>query len=106
MRAPSACRQSAVAVLPRPTVAAPEGCLPNMLNALAIRQAEHPQPIDENLPAAPRLRHRRLRLDVLIGLALAAIGAYYYVAPSLPDVESLRDVRCRCRCGSTAATAC
>ncbi|MFU8820152.1 MAG: penicillin-binding protein 1A [Gammaproteobacteria bacterium] len=29
----------------------------------------------------------------LIGLALAAIGAYYYVAPSLPDVESLRDVR-------------
>ncbi|MFU8894973.1 MAG: penicillin-binding protein 1A [Gammaproteobacteria bacterium] len=29
----------------------------------------------------------------LITLALAAIGAYYYVAPSLPDVESLRDVR-------------
>jgi penicillin-binding protein 1A len=29
----------------------------------------------------------------LIGLALAAIGAYFYVAPSLPDVESLRDVR-------------
>jgi penicillin-binding protein 1A len=30
---------------------------------------------------------------LLIGLGLAAIGAYYYVAPSLPDVESLRDVR-------------
>lgn len=29
----------------------------------------------------------------LIGLGLAAIGAYYYVAPSLPDVESLREVR-------------
>jgi len=29
----------------------------------------------------------------LVGLALAAIGAYFYVAPSLPDVESLRDVR-------------
>ena len=29
----------------------------------------------------------------LIALVLAAIGAYYYVAPSLPDVESLRDVR-------------
>jgi penicillin-binding protein 1A len=29
----------------------------------------------------------------LIALALAAIGAYYYVAPSLPDVESLREVR-------------
>mgnify|MGYP002620735132 CR=1 FL=1 len=29
----------------------------------------------------------------LTGLGLAAIGAYYYVAPSLPDVESLREVR-------------
>jgi len=29
----------------------------------------------------------------VIGLALAAIGAYFYVAPSLPGVESLRDVR-------------
>lgn len=29
----------------------------------------------------------------LIVLALAAIGAYYYVAPSLPGVESLREVR-------------
>ncbi|NGX17445.1 penicillin-binding protein 1A [Wenzhouxiangella sp. XN24] len=29
----------------------------------------------------------------VIGLGLAAIGAYYYVAPSLPDVESLREVR-------------
>ena len=29
----------------------------------------------------------------LIALVLATIGAYYYVAPSLPDVESLRDVR-------------
>ncbi len=29
----------------------------------------------------------------LTALALAAIGAYYYVAPSLPGVESLRDVR-------------
>ena len=29
----------------------------------------------------------------LIGLALAAIGAYYYVAPSLPDPESLREVQ-------------
>jgi penicillin-binding protein 1A len=28
-----------------------------------------------------------------VGLALAAIGAYQYVAPSLPDVVSLRDVR-------------
>jgi penicillin-binding protein 1A len=27
------------------------------------------------------------------GLVLAAIGAYYYVAPSLPDVESLREVQ-------------
>ncbi len=30
---------------------------------------------------------------LLIGLGLASIGAYFYVAPSLPDVESLRDVR-------------
>ena len=29
----------------------------------------------------------------VIGLGLAVIGAYYYVAPSLPDVESLREVR-------------
>jgi penicillin-binding protein 1A len=29
----------------------------------------------------------------LVALALAAIGAYYYVAPSLPDIESLREVR-------------
>jgi penicillin-binding protein 1A len=29
----------------------------------------------------------------LVGLLLAVIGAYYYVAPSLPDVESLREVR-------------
>ena len=29
----------------------------------------------------------------VISLGLAAIGAYYYVAPSLPDVESLREVR-------------
>jgi penicillin-binding protein 1A len=29
----------------------------------------------------------------LIGLTMAAIGAYLYVAPSLPDVESLREVR-------------
>ena len=29
----------------------------------------------------------------LVALALAAIGAYYYVAPSLPGVESLREVR-------------
>jgi len=29
----------------------------------------------------------------LIGLALAAIGAYFYVSPSLPDVMSLREVR-------------
>jgi penicillin-binding protein 1A len=29
----------------------------------------------------------------LIGLALAAIGAYFYVTPSLPDVESLREMR-------------
>jgi penicillin-binding protein 1A len=29
----------------------------------------------------------------LVALALAAIGAYYYVAPSLPDVESLREIR-------------
>jgi penicillin-binding protein 1A len=29
----------------------------------------------------------------VFALALAAIGAYYYVAPSLPDVESLREVR-------------
>jgi penicillin-binding protein 1A len=28
-----------------------------------------------------------------LALALAAIGAYYYVAPSLPDVESLREVQ-------------
>jgi penicillin-binding protein 1A len=27
------------------------------------------------------------------GLAMAVIGAYYYVAPSLPDVESLREVQ-------------
>jgi penicillin-binding protein 1A len=30
---------------------------------------------------------------MLFGLGLAAIGAYFYVAPSLPDVESLKDVR-------------
>ena len=29
----------------------------------------------------------------LIGLALAAIGAHYYVAPSLPDPEALREVQ-------------
>lgn len=29
----------------------------------------------------------------LIGIALAAIGAYFYVSPSLPDVESLREMR-------------
>ncbi len=29
----------------------------------------------------------------LIAIVLAAIGAYYYVAPSLPGVESLREVR-------------
>ncbi len=29
----------------------------------------------------------------LAGLGLAAIGAYFYVAPSLPDVQSLREVR-------------
>ena len=29
----------------------------------------------------------------VFALALAAIGAYYYVAPRLPDVESLREVR-------------
>jgi penicillin-binding protein 1A len=29
----------------------------------------------------------------LTGLGLAAIGAYFYVAPSLPDVQSLREVR-------------
>lgn len=29
----------------------------------------------------------------LFALALAAIGAYYYVTPSLPEVESLREVR-------------
>jgi penicillin-binding protein 1A len=29
----------------------------------------------------------------LVTLALAAIGAYFYVTPSLPDVESLRDIR-------------
>lgn len=29
----------------------------------------------------------------VISLALAAIGAYFYVAPSLPGVESLRDIR-------------
>ena len=29
----------------------------------------------------------------LTALALAAIGAYYYVAPSLPEVETLREVR-------------
>jgi penicillin-binding protein 1A len=34
-----------------------------------------------------------LALIAVIGLGLAAIGAYYYVAPSLPDVVSLRDVR-------------
>jgi penicillin-binding protein 1A len=30
---------------------------------------------------------------LLIGIALAAAGAYLYVMPSLPDVESLREVR-------------
>jgi penicillin-binding protein 1A len=34
-----------------------------------------------------------LASTALIGLGLAAIGAYYYVAPSLPDPESLRDVQ-------------
>jgi penicillin-binding protein 1A len=29
----------------------------------------------------------------LTGLGLAAIGAFFYVAPSLPDVQSLREVR-------------
>jgi penicillin-binding protein 1A len=34
-----------------------------------------------------------LASTALIGLALAVIGAYYYVAPSLPDPESLREVQ-------------
>jgi penicillin-binding protein 1A len=34
-----------------------------------------------------------LVLVAFIGLGMAAIGAYLYVAPSLPDVESLREVR-------------
>jgi penicillin-binding protein 1A len=44
---------------------------------------------------ALRLAYGLLALasTALIGLALAAIGAYYYVAPSLPDPESLREVQ-------------
>jgi len=34
-----------------------------------------------------------LASTALIGLVLAVIGAYYYVAPSLPDPESLREVQ-------------
>ena len=34
-----------------------------------------------------------LASTALIGLGLAVIGAYYYVAPSLPDPESLREVQ-------------
>jgi penicillin-binding protein 1A len=34
-----------------------------------------------------------LASTALISLALAVIGAYYYVAPSLPDPESLREVQ-------------
>jgi len=34
-----------------------------------------------------------LASTALVGLALAVIGAYYYVAPSLPDPETLREVQ-------------
>src|SRR6056297_2494831 len=55
------------------------------------RQSEPPPPMKTLL----RLAYGIVALAsmAVIGLALAAIGAYFYVAPSLPGVESLRDVR-------------
>ena len=42
-----------------------------------------------------RVVYVAVALLIAIGAAtgVAAIGAYYYVAPSLPAVESLKDVR-------------
>jgi len=62
-----------------------------MLSALTKRQAKHPRPMNILL----RLAYGIVAFVSmsLIGLALAAIGAYLYVTPSLPDVEALREMR-------------
>jgi hypothetical protein len=58
------------------------------------------------------VRRRARWLILLLGLGVTGtmmatatvIGAYFYVSPSLPQAETIREIPLRSRCGFSAAT--